>query len=607
MATRSSQLLAALRGDGPLLRRLLPLLRPEAAPLALAVACSSVLALSTSALALVMGPLLRAVLLGTPPTDPGWAGDALRLLGESPDQLSGWVRGLPLLLVAAAALKALTQFGQGFLLQRTAVRASARLRRELHDRLLAAPVPWVRGQHSGELFARFGSDVAVVEQALSQGLLAVGRDAVALLTLLATCAALDARLLGVILLAGPLAAWPISRFAKRVGALARSSQGVLGEATTLVAETLSLHRVIQAHGAEGQRQEAFIALQERYLGQMRRSFFLRAAFTPVLEMLGVLGLALGIGLGARAIAAGSISADHLLSFLAAALLLYQPVKSLSQTGQLFLGAQASVERLEPWLAAPVELRPAQPVALPGNAAVRFVEVGFRHAPEREEAVRGLSFTLAPGERLALVGPTGSGKSTVAALLAGFERPTRGAIEVGGVALGALAPETWHRQLAWVSQEPWLVAGTVAENLRLGEAGREEGALWAALDAAGARAFVEAMPGGLQATLSERGQSLSGGQRQRLALARALLRDAPLVVLDEATSALDAETEAAVAHALRTLLKGRSALVIAHRLATIRDCDRILVLEQGRLVEEGSHDALLARDGLYAQLWRSHLG
>ncbi|AGA89227.1 cysteine export CydDC family ABC transporter permease subunit/ATP-binding protein CydD [Thioflavicoccus mobilis 8321] len=286
---------------------------------------------------------------------------------------------------------------------------------------------------------------------------------------------------------------------------------------------------------------------------------------------------------------------------------YQPLRNLGSHYHARMEAIGAGERLVELLAMPVPERPsaARPVPAGPRFEIAFEAVHFAYAPGRA-ALQGASFAIAPGERVALVGPSGAGKSTVLNLLLGFLVPDEGAIRINGEDLTAIDPEDWRAQLAWVPQQPRLFHGTLRENLLLGRPDADEAALREATRLAHADEFIKRLPAGLDTLVGERGQGLSGGQAQRIALARAFVRDAPFVLLDEATASLDADSEALVQAGIERLAAGRTLLVVAHRLSTVRRADRILVLDQGRVAEEGDHAALMARGGLYAGLVRTQL-
>lgn len=569
-------------------RRLLSYLRPYRRLLVAGLGASLLAAAATSAYAWLVGPLLRAVLTG----------ESVALAGVQlpPDEM---LRRLPWLVVAVAAVKATAQFLQGGWMQRLGQRVMADLRGFFYSRLLNQPPAFFERRHSGELLSRFTADIPLVEFSVTQALSSYVKDGMQILALLVTCAMIDTKLFLLTFVVMPATVVPVTRFARSLKKVATRSQTSLGALTSLTSEQLQNLPVVQAYGGVPRALVTFDAEAERYLGEMRRSLFLRGAFSPTVEMLGIFGVALVVMWGARAVAAEPALAGRLLSFIAAALLLYQPVKSLSGTLSQVLTGLVAAERLfaiadEP--SPPDEGRTAEPL----KQALVLEDVRATYLDGRE-GMRGVSLTVPAGARVALVGASGAGKTTLFSVLLGFLPTSGGTVRWDGMPMTELKPSSVRAQLAWVPQEPVLFSGTVRHNLLMGRPEATDADIWEALALAHAEDFVRALPGGLDEPVGERGSRLSGGQRQRLALARAFLRRPSLLLLDEPTSALDAASEAAVGAGLAELMKGRTVLVIAHRLSTVRDADLIVVLDAGRVVESGTHAELVARQGRYAQL------
>ncbi len=568
--------------------RLLGYLRPYRRLLAAGVGASLLTAAATSAYAWLVGPLLRAVLTRAPVEFAGLTLPSERLLGV-----------LPAFVVLVAVVKATANFLQGGLMQRLGQRVMADLRGFLYSRLLAQPPAFFERQHSGELLTRFTADVPLVEFAVTQALSSYVKDGLQLLTLLATCLLIDAKLFLLTFVVMPLTVLPVRSFARSLKKVANRSQNSLGALTALTAEQLQALPVVQAYGGAPRALGAFEAESARYLGEMRRSLFLRGAYSPTVEVMGIVGVAVAVAWGARAISVDPGLSGRLLSFLAAALLLYQPVKSLSGTLSQVLTGLVAAERLFALADAPVPPDEGE-VARPLTQALVLEGVRATY-PDGREALRGVDLTVPAGARVALVGASGAGKTSLFSVLLDFVPASGGTVRWDGTPLSQLQPSSVRGQMAWVPQEPVLFSGSVRHNLLLGRPEATDAELWEALRLAHAEDFVRTLPGGLDEPVGERGARLSGGQRQRLALARAFLCRPSVLLLDEPTSALDAQSEAAVGAGLAALMKGRTVLVIAHRLSTVRDADLIVVLDAGRVVEAGTHAELLARAGRYAQL------
>ena len=569
-------------------RRLLAEVAPHRARVGLAVLAAGVSATAGALSARLLGPLLESTLTGSASPVLGWTLTAADLAWR-----------LPLAVVGLSVVKALSQWLHAGLMQRVAQAVTLDFRRRLYDRWLKLPPRWHEAHHSGDLLSRFTSDVARVDFAVTQALSSWAKDSLQVVFLFAVCASLDSRLFALTFLVVPAMAWPVSRFAKALKKIATRSQASLGGLATLFGESLSNLTVVQAFGAEATVLSRFDEEQSHYRAVMNRSLFVRGAFTPTLEFLGVLGVAAALGYGTRAVADEPALAGRLISFLAASLLLYQPLKALSGTfGQVTQGL-VSAERLYEVLDAHVEGASPQGDLAPLKTALEFHGVEVTHADARV-ALAGATLTVPAGQTVALVGPSGAGKSTIAGALLQFFPLSAGRIAWDSVDASTVAPHALRAQVAWVPQEPVLLSGSVRDNLRMGNPDASDDALWEALRQSHAETFVKAK-GGLDAAVGERGALLSGGERQRVVLARAFVRKPSVLVLDEPTSALDASTESEVQAGLASLMHGRTVLVIAHRLSTVRRADLIHVLDKGCVVESGRYEDLVARRGLFAKL------
>ena len=483
----------------------------------------------------------------------------------------------------------------------------ADIRGAVHDNLLRLEPRFFEENRPSEIASRVTSDTTVIEMVVGSTVSVALRNIVLAIGGMIYLMALAPRLAGWLLVGIPIIVIPITLIGRRVRNISRSSQDRIADLGSIVAETLGAMKIVQGFGQEERESSRFRAAVQRALMTARRRVLTRSLMTAVVITLLFGSITMLVRQAAVDVSHGTVSGGTVVAFVVTGAIVAGAFGALTEVyGELLRGAGATGRIAELMAQVPQIRAPENPVKLPEPAlgTLEFDAVTFRY-PTRQDvsALHDFSLKVAPGETLALVGPSGAGKTTIFQLAQRFYDPDEGEIRLDGVALRSADPAAIRARIAVVPQETVIFAASARDNLRYGrwEAGDEE--LWAAAEAANAAEFLKRLPEGLDTYLGEGGARLSGGQRQRIAIARALLRDAPLLLLDEATSALDAESERLVQASLERLFEGRTTLVIAHRLATVRAADRIVVLDHGRIVEEGNHDTLSARGGLYARLAR----
>ncbi|MDB5684185.1 MAG: lipid transporter ATPase/inner rane protein [Sphingomonas bacterium] len=486
-------------------------------------------------------------------------------------------------------------------------RVVADVRGAVQRNLLSLAPRFFEENRPSEIASRLTADTSVIEQIVGTTVSVALRNLVMGIGGVIYLFTLAPKLTAMLLIGIPLIILPIVIIGRRLRTVSRTSQDRIADVGAMVAETLGAMKIVQAFGQERREAERFEGAVESAFATARRRITLRAVMTGVVIMLVFGSITMVMWQGAVDVASGALSGGSIAAFVLTGGLVAGAFGALTEVyGDLLRGAGAA-GRLAELLAATPEIRaPAFPRALPHPAEGRlsFDNVEFRYPTRKEvKALDGFTLSVAPGEMVAVVGPSGAGKSTLFQLAQRFYDPESGIVRMDGVDLRDANPGAVRARIAMVPQETVIFAASARDNLRYGDWEAGDAALWAAAEAANAADFLRALPDGLDTFMGEGGARLSGGQRQRLAIARALLRDAPLLLLDEATSALDAESERLVQRALERLMVGRTTIVIAHRLATVRAADRIIVMEGGRIVEQGRHDLLASQGGLYARLAR----
>ena len=510
-----------------------------------------------------------------------------------------WVGGA---IFGLFAVRALTSVLSKALLTAVSLRSATRIQVDLLARILTLDARFFQDNPPGALIERVQGDTLAVQGIWQVMLMGIGRDVIALVWLMGVAIAIDPAWTAAALVGAPLLLLPtlaVQRYIRRKTAKVRVQSG---ERATRLDEVFHGIATVKLNRMEGYQTARFQRVVDDIVtGQVKMA--VGQSFIPALiDLVTGLGFFLVLILGGREIIGGERTVGEFMSFFTAMSLTFQPLRRLGNLAGTWQTAAASLERFYEFLdLRPAVVAPARPAAVPADTTVAFADVHLAYG--EAEVLRGLSLTAVGGRRTAIVGPSGAGKSTLFHLLTRLVDPQSGRITLGGVPIGDLDPADLRGQIAVVSQDAWLFDETLRENLTMGRSDIPEARLRAALEAANAAEFVDRMPLGLDTPVGPRGSALSGGQRQRVAIARAVLRDAPVLLLDEATSALDSASERLVTEALDRLAQGRTTLVIAHRLATVQGADRIVVMDHGRVVDQGKHADLLARGGLYAELCR----
>ncbi|GLQ56837.1 ABC transporter ATP-binding protein [Devosia nitrariae] len=570
---------------GPL-RRLLPFVLRYPLRLALTVAFLLISAIASLSIPAMLGGVI----------DDGFLEQNLENVARY-----GWA------IVAIGVVMAAASGARFYFISVIGERVVADLRQAVFSHLLSLDTRFFDTHRIGELTSRLNGDVTVIRSAVGSSASLALRSLVTIIGALIMMFLTSPMLTLAVVVAGPAILLPIIAYARRLRRMSRRTQDALAELSAMATEMLGANRTVKSFTQEDEQQHIYgQRSQASYDAEVKR-LFARAALIALVIFLGTSSVVLMVWWGARSVFDGSVTAGQLAQFLVYALMASGALTNVSEVMGMLNTVAGATERLIEILETQPNIRvPANPKPLPQPplGTLAFEHVGFSYGSDAEGPVlHDLVFSVSAGQTVALVGPSGAGKSTVLALLQRFYDVTSGAVTVDGMDVREVDPKALRARMAYVEQEPTIFAGTIAENIRFGKPEASEAEVMEAAKAALVDDFVSELPGGYDTVVGERGVMLSGGQKQRLAIARAILKNAPILLLDEATSALDAQSEKAVQTALEHLRAGRTTLVIAHRLATIRDADSILVLDGGRLIDQGTHDELVAKGGRYAELAR----
>jgi subfamily B ATP-binding cassette protein MsbA len=570
----------------PLARFLIGYLKPYRLLLAAAAACAAVVSVLTASYAWIVKPIIDDIFIQN-----RW------------DRL--WMILTAILLIGF--FKGAFNYGRSYLMRYVGNRAIAEIRNDLFRILVEMPMGFYSAgggrQRTGALISLVVNDAGMVQQVIATVIRDLFQQTLTMVFLMGLLFYLDWKLAFVAIVVVPLSYYPLSRLGKRIRRVARSGQEKIAELTHLLQETLSGIRLIKAFGTERFEADRFGHKNLEYFRKTMKTTRLSEMVPGMMEFLGSIGAAMIIGVGAYAVREGRLTPGEFFAFLGASWLMYAPVRHLAATATMIQQAIAAMERIFSMMSKTTEWAAdtGRLTLKPLEREILFDRVSFRYEGVEDSALSGIELRVAKGETIALVGSSGSGKTTLVNLLLRFYDPTEGSIRIDGCDLREATLRSLRDQIGIVAQETFLFDDTVARNIAYGLAETDRDRMIEAARAAYADDFIRRLPQGYDTPIGERGLRLSGGERQRLAIARAFLRNPPILILDEATSHLDAESETAVQQALQKLFKDRTTIIIAHRLATVRYATRIVVLDQGRIAEMGRHEDLLQRSGLYRHL------
>jgi len=564
-----------------LYRRLLELVKPYWHRLAIAMACMVGVALCTAALPYLVQPVLDDIFI---------------------QKKAEMLKFLSVVVFLVFSIKALTEWGHSYLMSYVGQRVVAQLRQQLYDHLQRLPLSFFDRMPTGLLMSRVTNDVNLIQGAVSSAITGLLKDPLTLIGLVVVMFTRDWQLSLIAMVVLPFAFFPVVKFGRMLRRISTKSQESMGDISVILHETISGSRIVKAFGMEEYEKERFNRQNIRYFGYLMKSVMVRALSSPLMEFLGGIAIVFVILYGGYRVIQGVSTPGEFFSFLGALLLLYEPIKRLSSINNVVQEGMAAATRIYDILDTPPEIQDkTDAIQLPHiRRELVLRNVQFRY--DNEPVLKNINLKVSAGEAVAIVGVSGAGKSTLVDLIPRFYEVYDGAILIDGTDIRDVTMDSLRDQIGIVTQQTILFNDTVRNNIAYGDINKSDEEIIAAAKAANAYDFIMKMDQGFDTIIGEQGARLSGGERQRLCIARALLKNAPILILDEATSSLDSEAEMEVQRALENLMAGRTTLVIAHRLSTIKNADRIVVISNGRIVEEGRHDELIECHGEYCRLY-----
>jgi subfamily B ATP-binding cassette protein MsbA len=510
---------------------------------------------------------------------------------------------LPILLVGFAVLRAVLDFLQQFLMARIGHNIVRDMRNQLNAHLLTLSSDFYLVNSSANLLSRITSDVLLLRGLLTDSVASIIRDTIRVVALLIAAVYLDPFLALIAFVVFPIGVFPVYRYGRRMRKLSKVGQDAIGRISGILQETIVGHRVVKVFGQENYERERFEAENQKLNAVFVKAEKIKAMTGPINEILATLAIAGIILYGGWSVIGGVRSQGDFIAFLLSVFLLYDPFKRLSRVNSIIAQGLSGADRIFEVLdTRPSIVDPVQPVKLAAANTIEFEGVNFTYPGADVAALSDLSLTIEEGHKVALVGFSGAGKSTVVDLIARFIDPVTGVVRIGGTDISTVTLADLRSRIALVGQHTFLFNDTIFKNIHYGNPAASAADVEQAARAAFAYDFIVRLPAGFETQVGESGMSLSGGERQRIAIARAILKNAPILILDEATASLDNRSEREVQSAIQALEQGRTTVVVAHRLSTVRDADMIVVLKEGRIVETGRHAELLSIEGEYSRLY-----